>query len=40
MSNSNLEQIKIEKIFNQWKIFLILNNNSIIINIQNNNNPK
>ena len=37
MSNSNLEQIKIEKIFNQWKIFLILNNNSIIIIIKNKN---
>ncbi len=40
MSNSNLEKIKIEKIFHQWKIFLILNNDSIIINIQNNKNPK
>ena len=38
MSNSNL--VKIEKIFNEWKIFLILNNDSIIITIENKNNSK
>ena len=33
----NKQQNKIEKNYKDWKIFLINNNDSIIINVQNNN---